>query len=97
MALLGEASDGINWAMVRVAQSSIANLCVVPLQDVLGLGSEARMNIPSFRDGNWAWRYRPALCGRSWRKSWPPWPRFPTVCLHSTSSGHGEAGENFPA
>jgi len=34
-------------------------LCVVPLQDVLGLGSEARMNIPSLADGNWVWRYRP--------------------------------------
>jgi 4-alpha-glucanotransferase len=57
--LLGEPADGINWAMVRLAQSSTANLCVVPLQDVLSLGSGARMNVPSFADGNWSWRYSP--------------------------------------
>ena len=44
--------------MARTAQNSIANLCVVPLQDVLGLGSEARMNTPSLSHGNWDWRYR---------------------------------------
>jgi 4-alpha-glucanotransferase len=32
-------------------------LCIVPLQDVLGLGSEARMNTPSRNDGNWSWRF----------------------------------------
>jgi 4-alpha-glucanotransferase len=57
LAYLGEAADGIHWAMVRAAQNSVANLCVVPLQDVLGLGSEARMNTPSVADGNWRWRY----------------------------------------
>jgi len=62
-ALLGEAADGVNWAMMRLAQSSIANLCVVPLQDVLSLGSGGRMNIPSIGDGNWSWRCQPAaLC-----------------------------------
>ena len=44
--------------MARTAQNSIANLCVIPLQDVLGLGSEARMNTPSLSQGNWDWRYR---------------------------------------
>jgi 4-alpha-glucanotransferase len=34
---------------------------VVPLQDVLGLGSEARMNVPSKTDGNWRWRFRPEM------------------------------------
>jgi 4-alpha-glucanotransferase len=58
-ALVGECNDGINWAMIRLAQSSTANLCVVPLQDVLSLGSEGRMNIPSLADGNWTWRYSP--------------------------------------
>jgi 4-alpha-glucanotransferase len=36
--------------------TSVANLCIVPVQDVLGLGSEARMNVPSQLDGNWSWR-----------------------------------------
>jgi 4-alpha-glucanotransferase len=58
-ALLGNSADGINWAMIRLAQSSTANLCVVPLQDVLSLGSAARMNVPSYGDGNWTWRYLP--------------------------------------
>jgi 4-alpha-glucanotransferase len=57
--LLGGNGDDVNWALVRLAQGSTANLCLVPLQDVLGLGSEARMNIPSSGDGNWSWRYSP--------------------------------------
>lgn len=55
-AYLGHPEDGIHWAMIRVASSSVASLCVVPLQDVLGLGSEARMNVPSRGEGNWRWR-----------------------------------------
>ncbi|MDR3765390.1 MAG: 4-alpha-glucanotransferase [Acidobacteriota bacterium] len=58
-ALLGDCTDGANWAMIRLAAGSTANLCVVPLQDVLSLGAEARMNIPSLPNGNWAWRYAP--------------------------------------
>jgi 4-alpha-glucanotransferase len=44
--------------MIRAAEGSVAHLCVIPLQDVLGLGSEARMNVPSSSDGNWGWRYQ---------------------------------------
>jgi 4-alpha-glucanotransferase len=58
LAYLGSWEDGVHWAMVRCALNSVASLCVVPLQDVLGLGSEARMNVPSQEDGNWRWRYR---------------------------------------
>ncbi len=58
-ALVGECADGMGWGMIRLAASSTANLCVVPLQDVLSLGAEARMNIPSQPNGNWAWRYAP--------------------------------------
>jgi 4-alpha-glucanotransferase len=43
-------------AMIRAAQASVARLVIAPLQDVLGLGSEARMNFPSHTDGNWEWR-----------------------------------------
>jgi 4-alpha-glucanotransferase len=55
----GDSSDGIHWAMIRAAETSIAKLCVIPLQDVLGLDSDCRMNIPSHPEGNWTWRYRP--------------------------------------
>lgn len=50
--------DGIHWDMIRLAFSSIANFAIVPLQDVLGLGTEARMNFPGKQEGNWEWRYR---------------------------------------
>ncbi len=53
----GEA--GIVWAMLRAAATSVARLCLFPLQDVLQLGSEARMNTPAQPRGNWAWRYAP--------------------------------------
>ena len=56
---LAPGSDGIPWAFIRAAEASVADLCVIPLQDVLGLGSEARMNVPSKAEGNWAWRYAP--------------------------------------
>jgi 4-alpha-glucanotransferase len=56
-AYLGRCDDGINWAMIRAAAGSVASLCVVPLQDVLGLGSDARMNVPSLSEGNWQWRF----------------------------------------
>jgi 4-alpha-glucanotransferase len=55
-AYLGKCEDGINWAMIRAAADSVASLCVVPMQDVLGLGSDARMNVPSHPEGNWRWR-----------------------------------------
>jgi 4-alpha-glucanotransferase len=48
----------IAWAMIRVAASSVANLCIFPLQDILSLGSEARMNTPAEGHGNWTWRYQ---------------------------------------
>ena len=48
----------IHWAMIRSVLSSIADVTIVPLQDVLGLGSAARMNLPGTTTGNWTWRYR---------------------------------------
>ena len=58
-AYLGRCDDGIHWAFIRAAQNSVADLALVPLQDVLGLGSEARMNTPSLHGGNWKWRLAP--------------------------------------
>jgi 4-alpha-glucanotransferase len=50
--------DGpLHWAMIRLAMSSIADSVIVPLQDLLGLGSDARMNSPGRAQGNWSWRY----------------------------------------
>jgi 4-alpha-glucanotransferase len=46
-----------SWSLMGVAWSSRAALAVAPLQDVLGLGSEARMNLPGTDSGNWQWRY----------------------------------------
>jgi 4-alpha-glucanotransferase len=56
---LGRCDDGIQWAFIRAAQSSPADFALIPLQDVLGLGSEARMNTPSLHGGNWKWRFAP--------------------------------------
>ena len=52
------ARDGsdIAWDMIRLAWGSTADLAISPLQDVLDLGTEARMNTPSKPDGNWCWR-----------------------------------------
>jgi 4-alpha-glucanotransferase len=58
-AYLGNVDADVAWAFIRAANDSVADLCIVPMQDVLGLGSEARMNIPSSLDGNWGWRYQP--------------------------------------
>ncbi len=49
--------DGIVWAMMRSAAASVARLCLFPMQDVLQLDREARMNTPAQPDGNWGWRY----------------------------------------
>ena len=49
----------IHWDLIRLAHSSVANQAIVPLQDILGLGTEARMNFPGKELGNWGWRYQP--------------------------------------
>jgi 4-alpha-glucanotransferase len=50
--------DRVVWGFIRLALASVAALAIVPLQDLLCLGSEARMNTPSTLSGNWAYRYR---------------------------------------
>jgi 4-alpha-glucanotransferase len=57
--LAGERGGDAAWAMIEIVFRSPADLAIVPLQDVLGLGSEARMNTPGTSAGNWAWRVRP--------------------------------------
>jgi 4-alpha-glucanotransferase len=53
---LGRDGSDIAWDLIRLGWSSVADLAVAPLQDVLNLGSEARMNTPGKPDGNWTWR-----------------------------------------
>ena len=48
----------IHWDMIRLAMGSVARYVVFPLQDVLGLGSDCRMNTPGIGIGNWAWRFQ---------------------------------------
>ncbi|MEM6610895.1 MAG: 4-alpha-glucanotransferase [Cyanobacteria bacterium P01_C01_bin.72] len=50
--------DGIHWAMIRLALSSVGKTVVLPFQDILGLGTDAKMNTPSQPTGNWNWRCR---------------------------------------
>ena len=55
-------SDGesIAWDLIRLAMASIADVAIAPVQDVLSLGPEARMNFPGTAEGNWGWRLLPA-------------------------------------
>jgi 4-alpha-glucanotransferase len=57
-AYLGFDDEPIHWVFIRAVMASVAAVAIVPLQDVLGLGTEARMNLPGTVSGNWKWRYR---------------------------------------
>lgn len=54
-------TDGeqINWDFIRAALASVADIAIIQLQDVLGLDSSARMNVPASEEGNWGWRFKP--------------------------------------
>ena len=58
-AATGVDPDDPVWSLIELAYSSAASLAVVPMQDILGLGSEARMNTPGRETGNWSWRLEP--------------------------------------
>ena len=60
-------TDGreIHWDLVRLALMSVANTAIIPVQDLLGLGEEARMNFPGTGTGNWEWRMRPGALNES--------------------------------
>jgi len=53
-------TDGaeIHWDFIRTVLASVADTAILPLQDLLGLGTEARMNLPNSTQGNWIWRFR---------------------------------------
>ena len=54
-------ADSVSQEMIQVVLDSRARTVVLPLQDVLGLGSAARMNVPAAPNGNWQWRVRPEM------------------------------------
>jgi 4-alpha-glucanotransferase len=55
---LGPDSEPVEWKLIRAAYASVADRAIVPMQDLLGLDSQARMNTPGRSKGNWAWRAR---------------------------------------
>ena len=57
-AYLACGEQDIHWATIRACANSVANVAVYPLQDVLGLDSTHRMNVPGVLGGNWRWRFR---------------------------------------
>ena len=69
--VLGAEASDMPWALIEAAIASPAMLAVVPMQDLLELGAEARMNTPGSLEGNWAWRMRatPDALQRAWWKA----------------------------
>ncbi|TQV65053.1 MAG: 4-alpha-glucanotransferase [Halothiobacillaceae bacterium] len=57
LSYMGEPVEPMPWALIRLALESVANLVIIPLQDIMELGAEARMNTPGTTEGNWAWRF----------------------------------------
>ena len=81
---LGGGSDEAAWALIRLAWSSVAALAMAPLQDVLNLGAEARMNVPGRAAGNWRWRCTDdMLSAPAW-----PWLRDVTQGSNRLRAGH---------
>ncbi len=81
----GGESNEIAWELIRLAWSSAAALAIVPLQDVLNLGKDARMNLPGRVEGNWRWR-----CTEDIRLSEPALERLRDLTAISNRPGDGE-------
>ena len=95
----GNPADGMHWAFIRAAFASVARLAIVPMQDVLGLGNEARMNTPSLPDGNWGWRMAPGALTDSLAEKLAS---LSSICdrtprLGADQQGSGEVREDFAA
>ena len=58
-AYLGATRQNFVWAMIRALETSVADICLIPGQDLLALPASARMNMPSRAAGNWTWRCLP--------------------------------------
>ncbi len=61
-------AEEIHWELIRMVMMSVADMAVFPMQDILGLGAEDRMNMPSVTDGNWRWRLVPEILTRELRE-----------------------------
>jgi 4-alpha-glucanotransferase len=77
----------------------VARLAIVPMQDVLGLGNEARMNTPSLPDGNWGWRMAPGALSDSLAEKLAS---LSSICdrmpeLGADQQSGGEVREDFAA
>jgi len=58
-AYMGFKDEPIHWVLIRGIQRSVASTAIAPMQDILGMGSDARMNLPGTKSGNWKWRMKP--------------------------------------
>ncbi len=57
-----KSATNINWDLIRLAQQSVADTAIIPMQDCLGLGTEGRINLPSTLGKNWKWRMSAGVC-----------------------------------
>ena len=83
---LARGDDNLAWEFVRLAFASAADLAIVPLQDVLGLGSAARMNTPGKAAGNWSWRF-----------SWSEVPYWAAAQLREMAEVYGRLASGGPS
>ncbi len=83
---LARDDSNVAWEFVRLASASVADTAVVPLQDVLNLGTEARMNTPGLASGNWSWRFR-----------WEDLPYWVASQLHDMAELYGRLPNAGPA
>jgi 4-alpha-glucanotransferase len=60
----------VPWRLIKLVMNSMAEIAIIPMQDILGLGEEARMNRPALSKGNWLWRLRPGEIGNSLTGKW---------------------------
>ena len=59
--ILGTDGSEINWDLIKMAFQSAASIAIIPMQDILGLDSESRMNLPGTVGNNWNWRFNPDM------------------------------------
>jgi len=66
---LDASADDMPWPLICCALDSVARLAIIPMQDLLALGSEARLNTPGTVDGNWTWRMQEAASAEVWARA----------------------------
>ena len=96
-AYFGDPPDGMHWAMIRAAETSVARFCIIQLQDVLGLDSDCRMNTPSHPEGNWTWRYKPEQLTEDLAEKLADITEIADRVSETAQQGHGEVREYFSA